>query len=198
MKILVAEDDSVSSLLLTTKLKKMGHEVIATEDGEAAWQAFLAECPQMVITDWMMPHVDGIELCRRIRLHWQAKYVYIIMLTALSGKQYYMEGMDAGADDYLNKPVDLDELQARLHVANRILTLRTEISRLNNLLPICAWCRKVRDDKGYWQELEAYVQREQHLSITHGICQDCAEEVFGHSENLSPAYENGAHVSSPG
>ena len=85
MKILLAEDDSVSRLILLTKLKNMRHTVVAREDGEDAWNAFLTERPQIIITDWIMPKLDGLDLCRMIRAHVQEKYAYIIFLTALAG-----------------------------------------------------------------------------------------------------------------
>src|SRR5450755_2450414 len=99
MKILFAEDDAVSRVILTARLKKMGHDVIVAGDGIEAWDAFRTEKPQLVITDWMMPNLDGLELCRRIRARMEEKYVYIIMLTAREGKKAYIEGIEAGADD---------------------------------------------------------------------------------------------------
>jgi DNA-binding response OmpR family regulator len=176
MKVLIAEDDRVSRLVLLTKLKKMGHEVIATEDGEAAWDSFVMERPQLIITDWMMPKVDGLELCRRIRSHGREKYAYIIFLTALAGKKYYQEGMEAGADDFLNKPVDMDELAARLVVAGRILALHTEVNQLEGLLPICAYCKNIRDDQNTWQPIEGFISKRTEATFSHGYCPDCIEK----------------------
>ena len=178
MKILIAEDDNVSRLVLLTKLGKMGHEVVATEDGEAAWSAFLAERPQLIITDWMMPKVDGLDLCRMIRSHVQEKYAYVIFLTALTGKKYYYEGMEAGADDFLNKPVDMEELTARLRVAERILTLRTVVKQLEGLLPICSYCKKIRDEKDTWQPIEGYISTRTEATFSHGVCPSCIEKYM--------------------
>jgi sigma-B regulation protein RsbU (phosphoserine phosphatase) len=176
MKILIAEDDNVSRLVLLTKLKKMGHEVIATEDGEAAWNSFLEDHPQLIITDWMMPKLDGLDLCRMIRSHMQAKYPYVMVLTALAGKKNYLEAMDAGADDFLNKPVDMEELTARLVVAERILSLRTQMTLLEGLLPICAYCKQIRDDKNNWQPIEGYISKRSDATFSHGYCPDCIEK----------------------
>lgn len=176
MKILIAEDDDVSRLVLLTKLKKMGHEVVATEDGEAAWSSFMAQAPQLTITDWMMPKVDGLDLCRMIRAHVQQKYAYVIFLTALAGKKYYLEGMEAGADDFLNKPVDMDELTARLRVAERVLTLHTEVRQLEGLLPICSYCKKIRDDQNTWQPIEGYISNRTEAKFSHGACPSCIEK----------------------
>ena len=176
MKVLIVEDDNVSRLVLLTKLKKFGHEVIATQDGEEGWQAFVQEQPRLVITDWMMPKLDGLELCRKIRLHDQDKYSYIIMLTALSGRKNYFEGMDAGADDFLIKPVDLEELTARLRVAERILALHTEVRQLKGLLPICAYCKKIRDEENKWQAIEGYIGKRTEAKFSHGYCPTCYEQ----------------------
>lgn len=130
MKILIAEDDTISRLVLGATLKKLGHDVTATVDGQQAWDALGKEHFSLLISDWMMPDMDGLELCRRIRAGNQAQYTYIILLTALSGKTSYLDGMDAGADDFITKPFDADQLAARLRVADRILalheTLRTQ------------------------------------------------------------------------
>lgn len=130
MKILIAEDDMTSRLVLGATLKKMGHQVTAASNGREAWDALNQEHFPLLISDWMMPDMDGLELCRRIRAAHQTQYTYIVLLTALGGKSSYLDGMDAGADDFITKPFDEDTLVARLRVAERILalheTLRTQ------------------------------------------------------------------------
>ena len=123
MKILIAEDDTTSRLVLAATLKKMGHEVTAAHNGQQAWAMLEQEHFPLVISDWMMPDMDGLELCRRIRARHQMTYTYIILLTALGGKTNYLDAMDAGADDFITKPFDADQLAARLRVAERILDL---------------------------------------------------------------------------
>jgi DNA-binding response OmpR family regulator len=113
----------------------MGHEVVAVEDGRQAWDAFSKEKFRLVISDLLMPGTDGLELCRRIRASKLEKYTYIILLTALIGKKDYLEGMDAGADDFMTKPFDADELQARLRVAERILSLQEHVVSLEKSAP---------------------------------------------------------------
>src|SRR5438093_3938783 len=122
MKILIAEDDRDSRELLRWMLEKLGYQVVATENGKEAWEAFRRGRFRLVISDVLMPEIDGLELCRRIRKHKQSKYTYVIMITALIGKKDYLEGMEAGADDFVTKPFDADELRARLRVAERILS----------------------------------------------------------------------------
>src|SRR5689334_4396480 len=126
MKVLVAEDDRDSRELLAWMLQKLGYQVVATANGKEAWDAFRKGRFRLVISDVLMPEMDGLELCRRIRTHKQSKYTYIIMITALIGKKDYLEGMDAGADDFVTKPFDPDELKARLRVAERIISFQEQ------------------------------------------------------------------------
>jgi two-component system cell cycle response regulator len=133
MKVLIAEDDRDSRELLSWLLEKLGYIVVATENGQKAWDAFCHERFRLVISDLLMPEMDGLELCRRIRASRPDKYTYIILLTALIGKKDYLEGMDAGADDFVTKPFDPDELKARLRVAERITAIESP-SVLNDAL----------------------------------------------------------------
>ena len=126
MKVLIAEDDRDSRELLAWMLQKLGYQVVATANGKEAWDAFRKGRFRLVISDVLMPEIDGLELCRRIRTHKQSKYTYIIMITALIGKKDYLEGMDAGADDFVTKPFDPDELKARLRVAERIILFQEQ------------------------------------------------------------------------
>lgn len=159
MKILIAEDDSTSRLILKAMLQKAGHEVVAMENGRTAWDAWRIEFFPVVISDWDMPELDGLGLCRQIRSKGDDRYTYIILLTARGGKANYLEGMEAGADDFLTKPADDDQLLARLHVAQRILGLRKQMKQLEALLPVCAWCKKIRDEEGNWNQMETYISR---------------------------------------
>ena len=189
MKVLIAEDDPVSSLVLTAKLRKLGYEVITAGNGLDAWYAYQRENPRIVITDWMMPGVDGIELCRRIRADRRVQYTYIIMLTALGGKGDYLEGMNAGADDFVTKPFDAEGLKARLHAAERLLSLQSTVHQLEGLLPICSYCKKIRDEHNVWHPVEAYVEHRTDTSFEQALCPDCAR-----AEDELPSREGRPHV----
>ncbi len=128
MKILVVDDEPDSRRLLAIHLKYAGHQVVEAEDGRAGWEKFLSEQTRLVITDWMMPEVDGPELVRRIRGNDASGYTYIIMLTALGAKPNIVAGLGAGADDYLTKPFESDELMARLRIGERILKLEENLT----------------------------------------------------------------------
>jgi len=179
MRILIAEDEGVSRVVLGTKLRELGHEVLEAHDGTEAWSIFEKEHPRIIITDWMMPGMDGGELSELVRAQVDQPYTYIIVLTSLSGKGSYLEAMDAGADDFLTKPVDMDELTARLKVAERVLALQTEVQLMQQLLPICMYCKKIRDkeasweDQANWQDLESYVAQQVGIRLSHGICKEC-------------------------
>jgi len=173
MRILVAEDDAISRLVLVSRLKKLGHEVRAAKDGRDAWLSYLLVHPSLIITDWMMPEMSGLELCRRIRDNNRRHYAYIIMLTALSGKERFVEGMKAGADDFVTKPIEPLELQARLKVAERILDLQAEIRTLEGLLPICMYCKKIRGEANEWQPLQTYVTDRTEMGFTETLCPEC-------------------------
>lgn len=126
MKVLIAEDDRDSRELLSWILQKLGYQVVATTNGKEAWETYRKGRFRLVISDVLMPEIDGLELCRKIRLHKQSKYTYFIMITALIGKKDYLEGMEAGADDFVTKPFDPDELKARLRVAERIISFQEQ------------------------------------------------------------------------
>ena len=127
MKILIAEDDTTSRLLFGATLRKLGHSVVAVEDGHEAWKAWQQGEYPLLISDWMMPHIDGLQLCRMIRGEPGLQYTYVILLTSLDSKGSYLEGMDAGADDFITKPFDEEQLAARLRVAERILGLHNRL-----------------------------------------------------------------------
>jgi DNA-binding response OmpR family regulator len=173
VKVLIAEDDPVSNLVLTAKLKKLDYEVISTENGRDAWFAYQRENPRIIITDWMMPNVDGLELCRMVRADNRTQYTYIIMLTALGGRGSYLEGMNAGADDFVTKPFDMEGLKARLRVAERLLNLQSTVNQLEGLLPICSYCKRIRDDQQVWNPVESYVAHRTETSFEHALCPDC-------------------------
>ncbi|MDX2037549.1 MAG: response regulator, partial [Isosphaeraceae bacterium] len=127
MKVLVAEDDRISALFLTKSLEQLGYSVVTVEDGEAAWVALQDPEIRLVISDWMMPKIDGLELCRRLRERAGRRYVYFILLTAKTYKEDRLQALNVGADDFLSKPLDRAELSARLNVARRLLSMEEEL-----------------------------------------------------------------------
>ena len=179
MRVLIAEDDAISRTILTKSVERFGHECLVAEDGEKAWELFQnTEEVDVVISDWMMPGIDGPELCRRVRGRTSSSYTFFIFLTTLGDKVHLLEGMRAGADDYLPKPLDREQLQVRLIAASRVTSLhrqlneqKAELEKLNGELfktarrdPLTGLGNRLR----MWEDLEmlsAHVER-----YGHGCC----------------------------
>jgi len=140
MNILIADDDDITLLLLSSTLGKLGHEVHEAANGREAWDAWHSGAFPLIISDWLMPDLDGPGLCRRIRAEPRTDYTYIILLTSLSGKTNYLEAMTAGADDFITKPFEKDAFAARVRVAERILGLHASLRAANTDLE-----RRVRE-----------------------------------------------------
>lgn len=178
MKIQIVEDDPIAAALLGAALKALGHEPRLTGDGPAAWEQFRQEPTRVVISDWMMPGLDGLELCRRIRAT-GGDYTYFILLSTQSATGENLDqAMAAGVDDFLGKPAKVAELKARLHVAQRILNYATQVRQLQAIIPICGYCRKLRDDDNYWSQVEEYFGKQTGSSFSHGVCPDCYDRVI--------------------
>ncbi len=188
MRILVVEDDFDARNMLEVALKFDGHEVVTATNGGEGWQRFQDDHFGVVISDWLMPEIDGLELCRRIRAAETARYCYIILLTALHGKSRYLEAMNAGADDFVSKPYDHDELHARLLVAERIVGLHNRVKHLEGILPTCMYCKKIRDNESNeWVNIEQYITQKTEASFSHGVCPACYEKVVKDLKRIRPA-----------
>lgn len=192
MRILIADDDPVSRRLLRRRLEAWGYEVDACLNGDDALEALLANtAPPLAILDWMMPGADGPTICRQVRESVPAATRYLILLTGRSDRSALVEGLNSGADDYVTKPFDQEELRARVAIGRRIVELQgtlaervaeleaagAQIRDLSGLLPICAYCKKVRDDNDYWSRVESYLEARSEVRFSHGICPDCLEQA---------------------
>jgi phosphoserine phosphatase RsbU/P len=192
-RILIADDDLTSRATLQAVLQKHGYAVDAVCDGAEAWAALQQPtAPSLAILDWMMPGLTGPDVCRRVRARETDRPPYLILLTARGEKKDVSEGLHAGADDYLAKPFDPVELTARVEVGYRMLTLQdrlagkvqelqdalAQIKTLRGIVPICANCKKIRDDQGYWNQVEEYVSAHSQALFTHGICPECIARLY--------------------
>lgn len=178
MKILTVEDDPVARAVLRRALLRLGHEVVEANDGVEAWDALRRQPVRVVVSDWVMPRVDGLDLCRQVRGRLGDEYVYFILLTSSDAtEENQRAAADAGVDDFLTKPLDLSELWTRLRVAERILRYTTQVRQLEQLMPICTYCKKVRDDHNYWQQIEAFINERTGSEFSHSICPDCYQRV---------------------
>ena len=190
MKVLAVDDDRVTLLTLRRLLEKFGYEALTATNGTEALKLFLDHRPKMLITDWMMPEMEGPTVVKTIRAFAESEYTYIIMLTSRQDKDDMMAGMLAGVDEFLTKPIDPDQLRARLRVGKRIMLLqdslgkrvreleeeRDHVKMLQGFLPICSYCKKIRDDENLWSQIEEYISDHQaNVQFSHSICPDCYE-----------------------
>jgi phosphoserine phosphatase RsbU/P len=193
LRVLVADDDPVSLRVLQGAFEKWGYEVVAAKDGAEAWRVVNEPgAPKMVVLDWMMPGLDGLTICRRIRAVPQGRVMYVILVTARSDRLDVVSGLEAGANDYVTKPFHHSELRARVGVGARMLDLQNrlaervqelelvlkQVKKLRGLLPICMYCKRIRNDKDYWQQVEAYISDHSEAEFSHGICPDCYEKML--------------------
>lgn len=178
MNVLAVDDEKASLRLIEGLVQRLGHRVWTARDGGEALRTYEREDVHVVLSDWIMPVLDGPGLCRRIRDISRRDYPYVVLVTVLDGKKNYIEGLDAGADDFISKPFDPDELSARLRVAERILGLRGQVRQLEKLLSICSYCKKIRDGEN-WQSLERYVSQRTDTDFSHGICPSCYTSLMG-------------------
>lgn len=173
MNVLLAEDDPVTRATLDAVLRAAGYQVTTADNGAEAWGAWQLAAPRIVLSDWLMPEMDGLELCRRIRAVVGRPYTYFILQTSRGGRESFLEAMDAGVDDFVTKPILPDELRARLVAARRIIELRQELSALEGLLSVCSYCKRIRQTDGSWGSLERYVEQRSQAQFSHGVCPQC-------------------------
>ena len=189
MRILIADDDDVSRLELEALLTRHGHEVVSVSDGTRAWEVLQGEDPpRLAVLDWLMGEMDGVDVCRLVRERPGLQGVYLILLTSRGDKEHVLAGLQAGANDYVTKPFDRDELLARVGVGAQMVGLQAELAarvhaledalaqvkQLHGLLPICSYCKCIRDDTNH---VEAYVKTHSGVEFSHGICPCCWDKV---------------------
>jgi DNA-binding response OmpR family regulator len=192
VRALLADDDPITTTALAGALRRLDLDVTVVHDGALAWRTIEGpQPPALAILDWMMPCIDGLELCRKIRQSAAHAHMYVLLLTGRDSRADIVAGLEAGADDYLVKPFDVHELRARVHTGLRILDLQqnlaeqiarlketiANVKQLKGLLPMCSYCKKIRKDADYWQQLEAYISDHSEAEFSHGVCPACFERV---------------------
>ena len=189
MRILIADDDPVERHRLEHMLAGWGYELVTMTDGDEACQALCGDdAPPLAVLDWVMPGLTGPEVCRRLRDR-AARSPYVILLTAKHRTEDLVAALEAGADDFVAKPFDPAELRARVRVGERMAALQgkladrvvaleralAQVTQLQGLLPICMYCKKIRNDQNYWQRVESYIGEHSGATFTHGVCPECIE-----------------------
>jgi DNA-binding response OmpR family regulator len=191
MNILIAEDDAALRLMLQSLLTAWGYTVTTASDGDEAWRILCApDHPHLAILDWIMPGIEGPEIVGRLRKRSPDNPYYCIIITSRSSKDSVATALDSGADDFVGKPFDNDELRARVAVGYRMNCLQKSLSdhihelklaldqvkQLEGIIPICMYCKKIRDDHDVWNQLEQYITEHSEAMFSHGICPQCAEK----------------------
>lgn len=201
MRILIAEDDKVTRMRLEKSLGGWGFDVEAVGDGQTAWERLCGEDPpRLCIIDWLMPAMEGPELCRRVRKKFSEEYFYLIILSAQQGVDNLIEGLSAGADDYVTKPFIGRELRSRIDVGVRVLGLEQmlekkihqleaaleDVKQLRGLLPICSYCNRIRDDENHWEQVDTYITRRSDVEFSHSVCPACYKKHVQPMLDINP------------
>ena len=191
LAVLVADDEPVSRAVVAAMLRKGGYHVQVATDGEQAWAALQRpDAPAVAVMDWVMPGIDGLEICRRLRRIETSTPTYVILLTSRDGTADVVEGLRAGADDYVTKPPHEEELLARISVGTRVVALQqtladrvrkleealANVKQLQGLLPMCSYCKRIRDDQNYWQQVESYITVHSGVQFSHSYCPECFDK----------------------
>ncbi len=192
MTVLIADDHDVNRKLLNAILSKAGYEVIEASNGVAALAVLQnATAPLVGLIDWEMPEMEGVEVCRQARTRKPAPPLFLILVTVRDTKQDVVAGLEAGANDYVTKPFDQTELLARVKIGTQMVELQqaltqhvhelevalANVKQLSGLLPICSYCKKIRDDQNYWERVDAYVTKHSEAQFSHSICPQCYEDI---------------------
>jgi DNA-binding response OmpR family regulator len=192
MKILVADDSPISRITVRRALASLGHEIVEACDGREALEAMCQpDGPHIAVLDWLMPELDGPEVCAALRARTFQVQPYLLLLTSKCSKDDLLEGLGHGADEFLIKPFLEDELRARIRVAERIVALeetlvqrvreledaRGHLKALQEFIPICMYCHKIRHPNQDWQRLEEYLREHADMTLSHGLCPDCFDKV---------------------
>jgi sigma-B regulation protein RsbU (phosphoserine phosphatase) len=190
LRVLIADDEPVSRTVVGAMVKKAGYEVCFASDGEQAWAQLSApNPPSIALLDWEMPGLAGPEVVERIRARNEPAPTYVILLTSRDSSADIVAGLKRGANDYVTKPANEDELVARVNVGARVVELQTALAErvrsleealanvkaLQTLLPMCAYCKSIRNDQNYWEKVETYFHDHSGVSFSHSYCPTCYE-----------------------
>ena len=177
MRVLVVDDDAVLRMVVTAGLKALKHEVVAVDGGTKAWELLKQDHFPVMVTDWAMPDMNGIQLTQTLRAAPRPHYTYVIMLTGHGTREDFLTGVRAGVDAFLVKPLDGAMLEAQLSIAARIVNLQEHAAQLESIMTVCSYCKRVRDEKE-WMPMEQYIKNEFKTLPSHTFCPSCfAEKV---------------------
>ena len=177
--ILIVDDNEHNIQVLGNIIEESGYDVAVSMSGPDALQFVHDEKPDLVLLDVMMPQMDGYEVCTRLKADESTRDIPVIFLSAKRETDDLIRGFDVGGIDYITKPFQGAELLVRVKTHIELKKAREEIKTLRGIIPICASCKKIRDDKGFWSSVETYIESQSDATFSHGVCPDCAEELYG-------------------
>jgi len=170
--ILIVDDNKENRQVLGSLLIRNGYEVGVAQDGYKALEFVKSKPPDLILLDVLMPGMDGFEVCVKLKAGLLTKYIPVIFLTAKTETEDIVRGFKVGSVDYVTKPFNGEELIARVNT-------HIEMKMLRGLLPICSSCKSIRDDQGYWHSIEKYINSHSDALLSHGLCDGCAEKLYG-------------------
>jgi PleD family two-component response regulator len=212
--IVLVDDNADNLRLLSNMLKKGGYEVRPTNSGKMALAAIYAKPPILILLDIMMPGMDGFQVCNDLKANEETQEIPVIFISAMDDLAEKVKAFSIGCVDYITKPFQEDEVMARVKTQVKMALLKkgleeknqsleVEITKrkklvkelqaalenikiLKGLLPICANCKKIKDDNGKWEKIDSYIQKHTEAKFTHGLCPDCCEALYGNEEWYRP------------
>lgn len=176
--VLIVDDNTVNIQMLGTVLKKADYKISVALSGAEALNFLKSHEVDLILLDIMMPEMDGLEVCSILKRDEHLNKIPVIFLTAKNDQDDILAGFKAGAVDYITKPFNNDELLARVSVHVELVRSRKEIKKLRTFLPICASCKSIRNDQGYWNQIEIYFAENTDIALSHSICPDCAKKLY--------------------
>ena len=206
-KVLIVDDDAIQQELIRAILQKIGYVCDTAVSGKECLEKAIKFEPDLILMDVLMPEMDGYETCSLLKSNPLTENIPVIMITSLNDRESKLKGLEAGASDFLNKPIDFIEFEIKTknmlklkgyqnNLKSSIALLESEILQrkkaeaehaeaeshikvLSGLLPICAGCKKIRNDAGYWEQIEVFIRNNSEANFSHGLCRECAEKLYG-------------------
>jgi CheY-like chemotaxis protein len=193
MTVLLADDNAMNRDLMRAIFSRQGYDLVEAVNGlEALAIMEKTPAPMVALIDWEMPLMEGVEVCRRVRANPSLAPRFLILVTVRDSKRDVVTGLSAGANDYVTKPFDKTELLARVRIGAQVVDLQQaltqrvkelaealgRVKQLSGLLPICSYCKKIRDDRNYWQQVDDYIGTHSEATFSHSICPECYEHVI--------------------
>lgn len=184
--VLIVDDNPTNLELLERMLSKIGGKLVTINNGLEALEFAKKNNPNLILLDVIMPEMDGYEVCERLKKNPDTKNIPVIFLTGKAGSEDIVRGFEVGGVDYVTKPFISVELFARVKTQIRLKQAFDEIKTLKGFIPICAKCKKIRDDNGFWKRVEKYIEDHSEAKFTHGICPDCLKDVYSKYGEMAP------------